>query len=335
MTNNAQKFRVLVTDTVWPSTQPEREVLDRIGAEIVEAPDPSESTLTSLAADVDAIMTCFAQVTSPVVQAAKKCLVISRYGVGVDNIAVDTATGEGIVVTYLPDYCVDEVSDHVMALLLTWNRQIGFYDGVAKEGRWSGVASPVPLIRLRGRKLGIAGLGRIGRTVAVKAQAFGLEVLAHDPYLPDGIPPPSNVRMVDLRTLLAESDYLTLHTPLNEETRGYIGAGEFALMKPSAFIINCARGPIIDENALYAALRDGQIGGAGLDVMEQAAPPAGHPLFALDNVLITPHVAFLSQQSVLELEVRTAQATADVLQGKMPQFLVNPAVLPHARIKLE
>ena len=324
----------MVTDTVWPSTQPEREVLDRIGAEIVEAPDPSESTLASLAADADAIMTCFAQVTAKVVQAAKKCQVISRYGVGVDNIAVDTATAEGIVVTYLPDYCVDEVSDHVMALLLTWNRQIGFYDGVAKEGRWTGVASPVPLIRLRGRKLGIAGLGRIGRAVAEKAQAFGLEVLAHDPYLPAGLPIPSNVRMVDLPTLLAESDYITLHTPLNEETRGYIGAGEFAMMKPSAFIINCARGPIIDEDAMYTALRDGQIGGAGLDVMEQASPPAGHPLFALDNVLVTPHVAFLSQQSVLELEVRTAQATADVLQGKMPEFLVNPAVLPHARVKL-
>ena len=334
MASNEKRFQVLVTDTVWPSTQPEREVLGRIGAEIVESPDSSEATLTALAADADAIMTCFAQVTPEVVQAAKKCQVISRYGVGVDNIAVDTATDEGIVVTYLPDYCVDEVSDHVMALLLTWNRQIGFYDGVAKEGRWGGVASPAPLIRLRGRKLGIAGLGRIGRAVAVKALAFGLEVSAHDPYLPAGVPPPSNVRMVDLLTLLVESDYITLHTPLDEETRGYIGAREFAMMKPSAFVINCSRGPVIDEDALYAALRDSQIGGAGLDVMEQAVPPVGHPLFALDNVLVTPHVAFLSQQSVLELEVRTAQATADVLQGKMPQFLVNPAVLPRARVKL-
>ena len=323
MTSITPIFRVLVTDTVWPSTGPEQEVLDRIGAEIIEAPEASEPTLASLAVDVDAIMTCFAQVTSTVVRAAKKCQVISRYGVGVDNLAVATATEEGI-----------EVSDHVMALLLSWNRQIGFYDALAKEGRWSGVASPVPLVRLRGRTLGIAGLGRIGRAVAAKAQAFGLDVLAHDPYMPDGISPPSNVRLVDLPTLLAESDYVTLHTPLNDETRGYIGAGEFAMMKTSAFIINCARGPIIDEDSLYAALRDGQIGGAGLDVMEVAAPPADHPLFALDNVLVTPHVAFLSQQSVLELEVRTAQATADVLQGKMPEFLGNPAVVPHSRVKL-
>lgn len=334
MAATESRYRVLVTDFVWPNTQPEREVLSRIGAEVIEAPDPSEDTLASLAAEADAIMTCFAQVTTAVVRAAQKCLVISRYGVGVDNIAVDTATQEGIAVTYVPDYCVDEVSDHVMALLLSWNRQLGFYDGVAKEGRWEGVRAPVPLVRLRGRTLGIVGLGRIGRAVAAKAQVFGLEVLAHDPYLPAEATLPQGVRMVDLPGLLTDSDYVTLHPPLNEETHGLIGAGQFALMKPSAFIINCARGPIIDETALYAALRDGQIAGAGLDVMEQATPPAGHPLFGLGNVLLTPHVAFLSQQSVHELEVRTAQATSDVLQGKMPQFLVNPSVLPHARAKL-
>ena len=169
MVDNSPKYRVLVTDFVWPSTQPEREVLAGIGAEIIEAPDGSEDTLASLAVDVDAIMTCFAQVTSRVVEAAKKCQVISRYGVGVDNIAVDTATAEGIVVTYLPDYCVDEVSDHVIALMMTWNRQIQFYDGVAKEGRWEGVRSPVPLVRLRGQTMGVIGFGRIGRAVAAKA----------------------------------------------------------------------------------------------------------------------------------------------------------------------
>ncbi len=334
MVSNGPKYRVLVTDFVWPSTQPEREVLASIGAEIIEAPDGSEDTLASLAADVDAIMTCFAQVTSKVVEAAGKCQVISRYGVGVDNIAVSTATKEGIVVTYLPDYCVDEVSDHVVALMMTWNRQIQFYDGVAKEGRWEGVRSPVPLVRLRGQVMGIIGFGRIGRAVAVKAHALGLDVLAHDPYLPPEAALPPGVAAVDMPTLLARSDFVTVHTPLNEDTRGLIGAEAFAEMKPNAFVINCARGPIIDEDALYQALRDGRIAGAGLDVMEQGHPPADHPLFALSNVLVTPHVAFLSQQSVLELEVRTAQATADVLSGRMPEFLVNPDVLPHSRVKL-
>ena len=332
MAAKQSQFRVLVTDYVWPSTEPEREVLAQIGAEIVEAPDPSEDTLASLAVDADAIMTCFAQVTAKVVRAARKCVVISRYGVGVDNIAVDTATDEGIPVTYLPDYCVDEVSDHVMALLLTWNRQIGFYDEAAKQGRWEGVPSPVPLVRLRGRTMGVIGLGRIGRAVAAKARAFGMELLAYDPYFPPETP--EGVKLVDLPDLLTQSDYITLHTPLSNETRGLIGKDELDLMKSTAFLINCARGPIINEEDLYVALRDGQVGGAGLDVMEQAAPSVDNPLFQLSNVLITPHVAFLSQQSVRELGLRTAQATADVLQGKMPQFLVNPQVLSHARIRL-
>jgi D-3-phosphoglycerate dehydrogenase len=279
-------------------------------------------------------MTCFGQVTPRVVRAARKCVVISRYGVGVDNIAVETATEEGIVVTYVPDYCVDEVSDHVMALLLTWNRQIGFYDEVARQGRWGGTPSPIPLVRLRGQKLGIIGLGRIGRLVAAKAQAFGLEVVAHDPYLVDGDSLPPGVKSVDLLSLLSESDYITIHTPLNDATRGLIRTEELSLMKPTAYIINCARGPIIDEAALYAALRDRRIAGAGLDVLEEAAPSAGNPLFQLDNLLVTPHVAFLSRQSVHDLEVRTAQSAADVLQGRMPQFVVNPNVLPRARVMI-
>ena len=327
-------YKVLVTDFVWPSTEPEREVLAQIGAEIIEAPDGSEDTLASLAVDCDAIMTCFAQVTERVVRSAEKCMVISRYGVGVDNIAVDTATELGIPVTYVPDYCVDEVSDHVMALLLTWNRQVGFYNRVAKEGRWEGTNSPVPLVRLRGRTMGIVGLGRIGRAVASKARAFSLEVLAHDPFLPVDATRPEEVELVDLTNLLQRSDYVSLHMPLSDETRGLISSNELALMKPSAFLINCARGPIIDEAALYIALRDGQIAGAGLDVMEQALPPADHPMFQLDNLLVTPHVGFLSLESVHELEVWTAKATVDVLQGRMPEFLVNPPVLPHSRIKL-
>ena len=329
--------RILITDFVWPSTAPERKVLLAGlggGVEVIEAPDGSEETLAALAADCDGIMTCFAQVTPAVVRAAERCSVISRYGVGVDNIAVDVATELGITVTYVPDYCVDEVSDHVMALLLTWNRQIGFYDGVAKAGRWEGTPSPHPLTRLRGQTIGILGFGRIGRAVADKARAFGLDILVHDPYLPADAVLPDGVSAVTMDDLLAASDYVTVHTPLNDETRGLVGAAAFERMKPSAYIINCARGPIIDEPALIDALRGGQIAGAGLDVMESSAPPADHPLFGMDNVIATPHVAFLSQQSVLELEVRTAQATVDVLQGRMPEFLVNPAVLPHSRVAL-
>ena len=329
-----KNYKVLVTDYVWPSTEPEREVLSSIGATIIEAPDPDESTLIELAADVDAIMTCFAQVTANVVKAAKNCMVISRYGVGVDNIAVSTATEQGIPVTYVPDYCVDEVSDHVMALLLTWNRQIVFYDKVAKMGDWGGSVSPVPLRRLRGKNLGVIGLGRIGLAVAGKAQALGINVLGYDPYISGNTAAMENISITSLEDLLEQGDYISVHTPLNDNTRGLIGKNELSRMKPTCYLVNCARGPIVDEMALYQALLSGSIAGAGLDVMEDTEPRADNPLFELANVIVTPHVAFLSNESVNELEVRTAQATKNVLLGQMPEFLVNPEVLPTSRITL-
>ena len=329
-----KNYKVLVTDYVWPSTDPEREVLSSIGATIIEAPDPNESTLIELAADVDAIMTCFAQVTANVVKAAKNCMVISRYGVGVDNIAVSTATEQGIPVTYVPDYCVDEVSDHVMALLLTWNRQIVFYDKVAKMGDWGGSVSPVPLRRLRGKNLGVIGLGRIGLAVAGKAQALGINVLGYDPYISGNTAAMENISITSLEDLLEQSDYISVHTPLNDNTRGLIGKNELSRMKPTCYLVNCARGPIVDEMALYQALLSGSIAGAGLDVMEDTEPRADNPLFELANVIVTPHVAFLSNESVNELEVRTAQATKNVLLGQMPEFLVNPEVLATSRVNL-
>jgi len=329
-----KNYKVLVTDYVWPSTDPEREVLSSIGATIIEAPDPNESTLIELAADVDAIMTCFAQVTANVVKAAKNCMVISRYGVGVDNIAVSTATEQGIPVTYVPDYCVDEVSDHVMALLLTWNRQIVFYDKVAKMGDWGGSVSPVPLRRLRGKNLGVIGLGRIGLAVAGKAQALGINVLGYDPYISGNTAAMDNIAITSLEDLLEQGDYISVHTPLNDNTRGLIGKNELSRMKPTCYLVNCARGPIVDEMALYQALLSGSIAGAGLDVMEDTEPRADNPLFELANVIVTPHVAFLSNESVNELEVRTAQATKNVLLGQMPEFLVNPEVLATSRVNL-
>ncbi len=329
-----KNYKVLVTDYVWPSTDPEREVLSSIGATIIEAPDPDESTLIELAADVDAIMTCFAQVTANVVKAAKNCMVISRYGVGVDNIAVSTATEQGIPVTYVPDYCVDEVSDHVMALLLTWNRQIVFYDKVAKMGDWGGSVSPVPLRRLRGKNLGVIGLGRIGLAVAGKAQALGINVLGYDPYISGNTAAMENISITSLEDLLEQGDYISVHTPLNDNTRGLIGKNELSRMKPTCYLVNCARGPIVDEMALYQALLSGSIAGAGLDVMEDTEPRADNPLFELANVIVTPHVAFLSNESVNELEVRTAQATKNVLLGQMPEFLVNPEVLATSRVNL-
>jgi len=323
-------LKVLITDYVWPSVEPERAVLAKAGAEIEVAPDTSEETLASMAEDADAIMTCFAQVTDKVLRAAGKCVVVGRFGVGVDNIAVATATELGMAVTYVPDYCVDEVSDHVMALLLAWNRRIVLLDRSVKTTGWGSVPLTMRMMRLKGKKLGIVGFGRIGRSVCTKALAFGFDVLTADPFVTPAIASQSGATLVDMPTLLRESDFVTLHSPLTPETTNLIGAAELDMMKPEAFVINAARGPLIDESALYDALTTGQIAGAGVDVMVDAEPPQDTPLFKLDNFVVTPHVAFFSQEATLELEERAAGEVVNVLQGRMPDNLVNPNVLSHS-----
>ena len=323
-------FKVLVTDYVWPSIEPEKAVLERIGAELVVAPDSSEDTLAGLAGDVDGILTCFAQVTDKVLRSAEKCIVVGRYGVGVDNIAVDTATELGMAVTYVPDYCVEEVSDHVLGLLLTWNRRVAYFDRMVKTSGWGSLSLTMPILRLRGKKLGIVGFGRIGQVVCRKALAFGFEVLTSDPFVPAETAAQLGASMVGMQELLRESDFITLHSPLIPETRNLIGAAELDLMKSTAFLINCARGPLIDEEALYEALQNNRIGGAGLDVLVDAHPAPDHPLLKLENAIITPHVAFFSEEAVLELEERAAEEVAAVLQGRMPENLVNKDVLAHA-----
>ena len=322
-------WRVLITDHVWPTTDPERQVLEAGGAEVVVSPDGGEATLMELARDSDAIMTCFAQVTENVVRAAEHCKVIGRFGVGVDNIAVDTATELGIAVTYVPDYCVDEVSDHVMGLLLAWNRKIVLFDRAVKERGWGSQGLTMRIMRLRGKTIGIVGFGRIGQAVANKARAFGMRILATDPVVPSSTVESLGATLVDLHTLLNESDFVSLHTPLINETRNLIGADELAFMKPEAFLINAARGPLIDEDALYSALQSGTISGAALDVMVDNIPSINHPLFSLENIIVTPHIAFFSQESTLELEQRAAAEVVSVMHGRMPDNLINPDVLQH------
>lgn len=322
-------MKVLITDHPWPSTAPEKAILESAGATVVVAPNGLEDTLVKLSKDVNAIMTCFAQVTDKILRSSDNCVVVGRFGVGVDNIAVDTATEMGIAVTYVPDYCVDEVSDHVMALLLTWNRKVALFDTSVKTEGWESVKLTTRMMRLRGKNLGIVGFGRIGRVVCMKAKAFGLNVLATDPITSEEDARRCGAQLVDLSTLLERSDFVTLHAPLNHSTRNLIGEDQLRLMKPESFLINAARGPLIEENALYEALEKGVIGGAGLDVMTDPSPPISHKLLGLHNIIVTPHVAFFSQESTLELEQRAAAEVVKVLNGRMPDNLVNPKVLTH------
>ncbi len=327
--------KVLVTDYVWPSVEPEREVLAAADAELVVAPDVSEETLSEMARDVDGILFCFAQVTPNVLRAAEKCMVASRYGVGVDNIDLDTATELGIAVTYVPDYCVPEVSDHVFALLLAWNRRIVFFDRATKTKGWGSAGLGMRIMRLGGKKLGVIGLGRIGQAVAAKAQAFGFEVLTSDPFVSSERAAEFGAKLVDMAELLSESDFVTVHSPLTPETTNLIGREELARMKPDAFLINAARGPLIDEDALYDALTSGQIAGAGLDVLVEIEPALDHRLVQLDNVIVTPHTAFYSQESTLELEQRAAGEVVRVFRGAMPENLVNRDVLGRPNLRAD
>ncbi len=324
----AAKYRVLITDYVWPNLDPERSVLEPLGAELVPSPGGEESQLVALATDADAIMTCFAKVTRQVIESAPKCRIVARYGIGVDNIDVQAATERGIVVTNVPSYCQDEVSDHALALLLGLARKVTVYDRATKSGRWD-VQAGQPIHRVRGRTLGIVGLGRIGALLAAKAHAFGLRVLAHDPYLTAEQARERGAEKVDFPSLLRESDFISIHAPLGarEGTAGLFSDAEFAAMKPTAFLINTARGGIVDDRALERALREGVIAGAGIDVLPSEPPPAGSPLLRLDNLILTPHAAFYSEESLVDLQTLAAREVARALTGERPLAVINPQVL--------
>ena len=327
----ADNKKILVTDYVWPNLEPEKSILEPMGIELVISPNGEEDTLVKLATNVDAILTCFAKVTDKVIENADNLKVIARYGVGVDNIAVDKASGLGIAVTYVPDYCVDEVADHVIAFLLAWNRQLLSFDYKTKTQGWGSIKLDLPMNRLRDCTIGVIGFGRIGRNVSAKANAFGLKVLVTDPFISTESLAQDNYEVVSLEDLLYRSDFVTLHSPLNSETKGMIGFEEFNIMKNNCFIINCARGPLIDEKALINALESGQIAGAGLDVMESNHPSIDNKLFKMDSVIVSPHVAFYSPESTIELQSRAAQSIADVLSGEIPENLYNQAILGKTR----
>lgn len=326
------RYRVLVTDYVWPTLDREQAVLEPAGVELVPAPSGDEKTLARLAADVDGIMTCFASVTPAVVRAPTDLKVIARYGIGVDNIAMGLATSRDAVVTNVPDYCVEEVAEHALALLFACARRITLYDRAVHEKDWNSKVG-MPLYRISGKTLGIVGFGQIGRRVAAKAQALGLRVLAHSPSLTPYEAQQAGYNAVGLAELLAESDFVSLHLPLTPQSERMFSQERFAQMKPGAIFINTSRGGLVESAALADALESGHLAAAGIDVLPQEPPNPDEPLLRQQNLVVTPHIAFYSEESLAELQTRTAQSVANVLQGRMPESVVNPEVL--ARIHLE
>ncbi len=318
----ASRFKVVVTDSVFPHLETERRLLAEVGAELVALQAHREEELLEAVADADALLVCFAPVTGRVVQAARRCKVIARYGIGVDNVDVRTATARGIVVTNVPDYCVEEVGDHALALLLACARRVVWLDRTVRAGRWD-ARDAVPVRRLSGQTLGLVGFGKIPRLVARKAQAFGLRVLAFDPYVDPSAMRELGVDPTGLRPLLERSDYVSLHAPLTPQTEGLVDEAALRWMKPTAFLINTARGRIVDEAALVRALEHGWIAGAALDVLPSEPPPQDHPLRRLPNVILTPHVAFYSEESLQELQRKAAEEVVRVLTGQPPRYPVN------------
>ena len=318
---------VAVTDSVFPNLDASRAVVSRIGAELRLSKAPTPEAILEVARDADAVLTTYAKVPAEVVHALARCRIISKFGIGVDNVDLAAATSRGIVVTNVPDYCTDEVSDHAMALLLSIVRKIPFSNILVQNGGW-GIPPVVPIHRLRGRTLGLVGFGRIPQLVAPKGKAFGLRVVTYDPYVPKSTLAQAGVEHLEFKELVKVSDFISLHCPLTPETRHLFNAEVFSLMKPGSYLINTGRGPLIDEAALAQALDKGQLAGAALDVVEKE-PPTGSPILGRDNVILTPHTAFYSEESLLDLETRAAEEVVRVLSGKAPLNPVNPqAVKP-------
>jgi D-3-phosphoglycerate dehydrogenase len=329
-------MKILVTDFAWKDLEIERQILSPLDAILVAAKTGEEEELAGLAVDVEGIFTNWKRVSKKVIESAPRCKAIIRYGVGLDNIDVPFATESGIVVANVPDYCLEEVSDHALALLLALARKITIFDRATKNGIYD-LRLGTPFYRLRGKTLGLVGMGKIGTVVARKALGLGLKVVAFSRSGKSTQIGTETVEAVSFAELLRRCDYISIHVPLTPETRHLFNKEAFRQMKPTAFLVNTARGDVIDSSALLSALTENLIAGAALDVLPQEPPDADDPLLRLPKTIITPHAAFNSEESLEELRTTAATEMRDILQGKKPEFFANRDVLknPGLRVSLK
>ncbi len=313
---------IAVTDSPFPSLDPAKKALARLDPEYRMAKSANADDILAAARDADAILVTYAKLNGELLRQLKNCKAIGRFGLGVDNIDLPAAKELGIAVNYVPDYCLREVSDHAMALLLALARKVTFSNKLVQSGRWE-VPPIVPLRRLEGQLLGLVGFGNIPRALAPKAKAFGLKVLTHDPFVASGVLASAGVEGVSFDDLLARSDFISVHAPLLPATRGLMNAAAFAKMKKGSYLINTARGPLVDEPALIAALDSGQLGGAALDVVTTEPLAKDSPLIGRDNVILTPHTAFYSVEALEELQSKCASDVARVLSGEKAVYPIS------------
>ncbi len=327
-------FVCVITDHNYASLDPEERVLRPLGIKIVVVDSKDPERRRAALAQADAVLSQLLPIDAGAMREMPRCLAIVRYGVGFDSVDVAAATDAGICVVNVPDYGTPEVALHALTLLLVVHRRIAHYDGEVRRGGWPrGSEVRPPIHRLSGRTLGIIGLGRIGRALAGYAAPLGLHVLAYDPYVTRTAAMNAGAVLVDYQTLLRQSDFVSCHTPLNEETRHLLGEPELRLMKRGAIVVNTSRGPVVDTVALAAAVREGRLAGAGLDVFEDEPVPSDHPLRSTANTILTPHVAWYSEEAQETLKRSAAEEVARVARGEWPRSVVNPEVRPKARLR--
>jgi D-3-phosphoglycerate dehydrogenase len=311
------RYKVVVSDQVFPSVDVERELLAGIGADLTVATGDVESVL-SIASDADAILNTYLPWDARSIARLQKCRIIARYGIGFDNVDLVAARDAGIVVTNVPDYSVEEVATHALALILASLRKVAAADGLVRAGTWN-IDNFRPIRRLSTLTVGLVGYGRIARRIAAPLEALGARIIAHDPYLQPGpdLPP-----LLDLTALLGEADIISLHLPLTEETRGMIDSTAVGAMRKGAILVNTSRGPLVDLDAVAASLRDGHLGAAGLDVFD-VEPLDPTRIDGVPNLIVTPHMAYYSEEALAESQHKAATQVIKVLTGEKPDYQVN------------
>ncbi len=304
----------------------------KLGAEYFDVPCKTEEEIISAARYADIVVTFMQPFTRKVIRNLEKCRLIHSIGAGYEGIDIEAATDYSILVSYPGDYCKEEVAEYAMTLILACAKKVTRVDRAVRAGKWLNIEKPEirkirsPIFRLKGQTLGLIGLGRTGQAVVTKADGFGMKVVAYDPYLPANVFEELGVECVSMDQLLSESDFISVHSAVTSSSKAMIGIDEFRKMKPTAYLINTARAEIIDSNALVVALERGYIGGAGLDVVVNEYVPLDHPLLRFDNVILTGHSAYYSEESTQEMKQRAYEAVAKVLKDEWPEWLLNPQV---------
>ena len=324
------RYRVVITDCDHGSIEEEKEEFDRMDTELILAQVQEEKDLTRACREADGLLNQYALLTRRVLENLPKCKAVSRYGVGVDSVDLRAATDLGMIVANVPDYCIDEVANQTLSMILALIRKMAFFDQKVKSGHWD-FRLGIPIYRTKGKTLGLIGCGKIGLEVAKRISSFDVKVIAFDPYIEKA---PGGIELKDFDTVLKESDFIAIHCPLNGSTHHLIGEREFGKMEKKPLLINTSRGPIIDEKALIQALEQGLIAGAGLDVLEKEPPDSKNPLLKMENVILSPHIGFYSEESISELKRRTARNVSNVLLGKWPSSVVNREVKGKTRASI-